>query len=100
MEHAWKACKHDKCFVGSNPTSSVEEVGFEPKGSPVAKRQEDRFSDQPEGPEALAGVYPTSSVEEVGFEPKGRLSQSDRRIALAISPKGRRRSRSLSHLFR
>ena len=23
MEHAWKACKHDKCFVGSNPTSSA-----------------------------------------------------------------------------
>ena len=23
MEHAWKACKRDKRFVGSNPTSSV-----------------------------------------------------------------------------
>lgn len=22
MEHAWKACKRDKRFVGSNPTSS------------------------------------------------------------------------------
>ncbi len=31
MEHAWKACKRDKRFVGSNPTSS--EVGREPTGS-------------------------------------------------------------------